>query len=441
MSIMSELPYNNINSTLKVNPTNPPNYSQQLQYLTQGDYTLVIFAYLRSPAYKAKNYTTHTKLDYKPPLSLQFNGKELQILEWGEVKRDKLDSNIFDKGNNENKAYYRIYSKDYDVIDKQDIPKLFSSYSLTYDILDTEKYYQSNHLKEQDIIVSMKQDTSLPKGSYYLYTKDIEQSLKIQTDYLYRARGYKALNIYTIDTNNQYKISYHSNPLDNIPYPKGTTFIIAPNTPIPTHYTDKKVRICLKGSRTYKDFILNLKQKIDTLKTQGYEIDKVKLEVGYESELLWIAIAKKELGVLEIKGNIHNPRIIEYHSTTGKFKDDETAWCSSFVNWVMTQAGIKGTNSAAARSWKDWGQKLDKPAYGCIGVHIKPNGYGHVGFIVGKTENGYLVSLGGNQNDSVKHTAYSKNFFQYFAYPKEYVPNYTLPMLNSNTINKGEKTR
>lgn len=441
MSIMSELPYNNINSTLKVNPTNPPNYSQQLQYLTQGDYTLVIFAYLRSPAYKARNYTTHTKLDYKPPLSLQFNGKELQILEWGEVKRDKLDSNIFDKGNNENKAYYRIYSKDYDVIDKQDIPKLFSSYSLTYDILDTEKYYQSNHLKEQDIIVSMKQDTSLPKGSYYLYTKDIEQSLKIQTDYLYRARGYKALNIYTIDTNNQYKISYHSNPLDNIPYPKGTTFIIAPNTPIPTHYTDKKVKICLKGSRTYKDFILNLKQKIDTLKTQGYEIDKVKLEVGYESELLWIAIAKKELGVLEIKGNIHNPRIIEYHSTTGKFKDDETAWCSSFVNWVMTQAGIKGTNSAAARSWKDWGQKLDKPAYGCIGVHIKPNGYGHVGFIVGKTENGYLVSLGGNQNDSVKHTAYSKNFFQYFVYPKEYVPNYTLPMLNSNTINKGEKTR
>lgn len=159
---------------------------------------------------------------------------------------------------------------------------MFSSYSLTYDILDTEKYYQSNHLKEQDIIVSMKQDTSLPKGSYYLYTKDIEQSLKIQTDYLYRARGYKALNIYTIDTNNQYKISYHSNPLDNIPYPKGTTFIIAPNTPIPTHYTDKKVKICLKGSRTYKDFILNLKQKIDTIQSQ-YEIERVRLEVGYES--------------------------------------------------------------------------------------------------------------------------------------------------------------
>ena len=36
-----------------------------------------------------KQATTHTKLDYNPPLSLIFNGKELQILEWGEVKRDK----------------------------------------------------------------------------------------------------------------------------------------------------------------------------------------------------------------------------------------------------------------------------------------------------------------------------------------------------------------
>ncbi len=45
--------------------------------------------HIYSPAYKAKNYITHTKLDYNPPLSLRFNGKELQILEWGEVKREK----------------------------------------------------------------------------------------------------------------------------------------------------------------------------------------------------------------------------------------------------------------------------------------------------------------------------------------------------------------
>lgn len=153
------------------------------------------------------------------------------------------------------------------------------------------------------------------------------------------------------------------------------------NTPIPTHYTDEKVKIFLKGDITYQRFILKLKQKIDNLKTQGYKIDKVKLEVRYEGEeLSWIKIAMAELGVLEIKGAEHNPLIIEYHSTTGQFQDDETPWCSSFVNWVITQAGLKGTNSAKAASWKDWGQKLNKPAYGCIGVQIRADGTGHVGF-------------------------------------------------------------
>ena len=143
---------------------------------------------------------------------------------------------------------------------------------------------------EAYFIDSMKQDTSLPKGSYYLYTKDIEQSLKIQIDFYTRARGYKALNIYTIDTNNQYKISYYNNPLDNIPYPKGTTFLTTPNTPIPTYHTDERVKIFLKGSKTYKDFILNLKQKIDSIQSHyidsiqsHYETERIRLEVGYEN--------------------------------------------------------------------------------------------------------------------------------------------------------------
>lgn len=134
----------------------------------------------------------------------------------------------------------------------------------------------------------------MPKGSYYLYIKDIEESLKIRTDYLYtRASGYKALNIYTIDTpNNQYKISYFNNPLDNIPYPKGTTFLTTPNTPIPTYHTDERVKIFLKGSKTYKDFILKLKQKIDSIQSQ-YEIERVRLEVGYDTGEMVLEIVRK----------------------------------------------------------------------------------------------------------------------------------------------------
>ena len=58
----------------------------------------------------------------------------------------------------------------------------------------------------------------------------------------------------------------------------------------------------------------------------------------------WMAIAWAEIGQAEIKtAGKHNPRIIEYHASTfGKYKNDEEAWCSSFVNWVIRKAGIKG---------------------------------------------------------------------------------------------------
>ncbi len=189
-------------------------------------------------------------------------------------------------------AYYRIYSKEYDSIDTKDMPRLLSSYSLAPDVIDIERYYTSSHHKDQDIIDSIQQDTSLPKGNYYLYTKDIEQSLKIQIDFYTRVRGYNALNICTSDTNTQYKISYYNNPLDNIPYPKGTTFLTTPNTPIPTYHTDERVKIFLKGNKTYKDFILKLKQKIDSIQSQ-YEIERVRLEVGYDTGEMVLEIVRK----------------------------------------------------------------------------------------------------------------------------------------------------
>ena len=35
-----------------------------------------------------------------------------------------------------------------------------------------------------------------------------------------------------------------------------------------------------------------------------------------KEELPWIAVAKEEVGVKEIAGKDHNPKIIEYHSLT-----------------------------------------------------------------------------------------------------------------------------
>lgn len=156
-------------------------------------------------------------------------------------------------------------------------------------------------------------------------------------------------------------------------------------------------------------------------------------------ETSWITLASKELGVKEEgKKGIHNPRIIEYHhATSGKFNDDETPWCSSFVNWVMKECNIERTNNALAISWKKWGQDLGKvPAYGSIGVLKFPNGGRHVGFVVGRSRSGKLILLGGNQSNKVKLSVISEHLFEKFVYPNNFIPSYDLPMLEeSDTLN------
>lgn len=138
----------------------------------------------------------------------------------------------------------------------------------------------------------------------------------------------------------------------------------------------------------------------------------------------WIPIAEAELGQKEDKSKTkHNKRVLEYHETTTlRATTDETPWCSSFVNWVMTQAGYKGTNSALAISWAKWGKKVTKPAYGAIAVfHWNPtvNKKGHVGFVVGK-EGSRIQVLGGNQKDQVKVSSYSTKSVIAYVFPDDY---------------------
>ncbi len=129
----------------------------------------------------------------------------------------------------------------------------------------------------------------------------------------------------------------------------------------------------------------------------------------------WYVLAERELGVKERKGVHNNNRILEYHRSTTLSDDlariDETPWCSSFVNWCVTQAGLAGTNSARARSWSKWGRKLRKPRPGCIVVLSRPRAgpdAGHVGFYAGETAT-RIKLLGGNQSDSVNIASYPRS--------------------------------
>ena len=118
----------------------------------------------------------------------------------------------------------------------------------------------------------------------------------------------------------------------------------------------------------------------------------------------WLTVALGERGVKEIRGSEDSPRVLEYHQATSlKAKDDETSWCSSFVNWSMKQAGVQGTNSAAARSWLNWGEKVTPDA-----AHVKPGdvivfprgnnpAFGHVAIVKEVLGDGQVMVVGGNQ--------------------------------------------
>lgn len=130
----------------------------------------------------------------------------------------------------------------------------------------------------------------------------------------------------------------------------------------------------------------------------------------------YVKIGLKEVGVQEISGSKHNPRILEYQSTTsGKYTDDETPWCGAFVSWVMKQAGIKHNIKVPerAKEWSNFGYSVSEPSVGTIAVKSRVGG-GHVCIVVGKTSNGKLYCLGGNQGNLVSIATYDKSVFESF---------------------------
>lgn len=118
----------------------------------------------------------------------------------------------------------------------------------------------------------------------------------------------------------------------------------------------------------------------------------------------WMQVAFNEIGYFEVEGTSSSSRVATYNASIGLPEDDAIPWNSSFVNWVMGQAGISGTGSGRARSWLDWGVGLDEPKLGAIVVFSVPSDtqgiMGHVGFFIDATKDQVRV-LGGNQGNEV----------------------------------------
>ncbi len=135
-----------------------------------------------------------------------------------------------------------------------------------------------------------------------------------------------------------------------------------------------------------------------------------------------MSIAKAELGVHTWPAGSSNPRITAYHDGTNiAGYDDKASWCSSFVNWVLQQAGISGTGSALARSWLVWGEPLQMPVPGCVAVLSRedPNGWkGHVGFFL-RADAANVYLLGGNQLGEVREHFYPLASVLAYRWPSE----------------------
>ena len=93
-------------------------------------------------------------------------------------------------------------------------------------------------------------------------------------------------------------------------------------------------------------------------------------------------------------------------------------WCADFMNFVLRRAGGKGTQSRAARSFLEYGKKLDGPRVGAIAIMYRkgPNN-GHVGVVRGTDGLGNPIIVSGNHNHTVAESVYPRSRIAAYVVP------------------------
>jgi uncharacterized protein (TIGR02594 family) len=154
----------------------------------------------------------------------------------------------------------------------------------------------------------------------------------------------------------------------------------------------------------------------------------------------WMRLARADIGLKEKPGKAAEPRILEafkccaYEPASG----DEDAWCSAMMCLWMESAGLPHTKAPNARSWMNWGSKLDKPKPGCVVVFWRgsPTSWqGHVALYVGPGKKpGTIRVLGGNQGNCVCEQDYSAAQVLSYRWPVTGSTSRTLKATTAGTI-------
>lgn len=84
-------------------------------------------------------------------------------------------------------------------------------------------------------------------------------------------------------------------------------------------------------------------------------------------------------------------------------------WCADFVNFVLRRTGYPTTNSRAAKSFLDYGKRIDSPRVGAIVVLRRGVNNGHVGIVRGTDGAGNIIVISGNHGNKVWESPYPKD--------------------------------
>lgn len=130
---------------------------------------------------------------------------------------------------------------------------------------------------------------------------------------------------------------------------------------------------------------------------------------------VWMEWVRREIGTRERPGTGSTPRILEYRRlahTPIRGDDSAVPWCAIFVNAALEASGVRGTRSAAARSFthSPLFVKLRHPHPGCVSVFSSSRGpaSGHVGFYKSESPS-RIVVVSGNSGDAVRTAGYPRS--------------------------------
>jgi hypothetical protein len=174
----------------------------------------------------------------------------------------------------------------------------------------------------------------------------------------------------------------------------------------------------------------------------------------------WLTIAwqehKKYKGLKETQEPLATAIKGYFNLTNSKGSGANDPWCAAFVNWCVIESGYISSSSYTAKAYawgpnevdewyKGWPEgevyksevknKRGKAFVGAIAVF----NFSHCAFVIGKTKNGKIVALGGNQGSYYLNvTIVGESRVLYYMKPKDYFVPAQLENLPVLSVSGGE---